>query len=351
MGKFKPGLQKEVSRIFTGISIPGKKTPDSSGVEQTKADTAGSPVNPAGVRPAPKAPPAVHTPPVRPSVPVVPEKVVPPEPVIEKAVVLPEPVVEKAVVSSEPVVEKTIAAPRPAPEAQHLFTIPEPPVSTETKSPVYEPAAQHKPANVSTQTKSPVYEPPARNQAVYEPPTKTPVQSFAKHSKIEVVTPLPEKQTALLKIIQPLMAKLLAPKPGVSPGRQKATLLLIAVLPVILVFVIAKFVITPNKAGAIPVQSAAVVASVNNQIKWQVPPPLPNSFRDPMVFGAAGKNQQDGGIVVKGIVYSEDNPSAVVGDRIVVAGDTVGGAKIVKINPGSVEFAAGDKKWSQEVEH
>jgi hypothetical protein len=54
--------------------------------------------------------------------------------------------------------------------------------------------------------------------------------------------------------------------------------------------------------------------------------------------------------VVKGIVYSEDNPCAVVGDRIVSAGDTVGGATVVKINPDSVEFTMGDKNWTQKVE-
>jgi type II secretory pathway component PulC len=55
-------------------------------------------------------------------------------------------------------------------------------------------------------------------------------------------------------------------------------------------------------------------------------------------------------LVVKGIVYSDDRPAAVVGNDIVFEGDTVGGAKVVKINQDSVEFQTNEKKWTQKVE-
>jgi hypothetical protein len=238
---------------------------------------------------------------------------------------------------------KSVVSPKPAPQTPHPFTIPEPPQSKTPapKSPVYERPQAH----------SQLYEPPARKQGVYEPPPAPSVQSSAKHQKVEIISPVPGWQTSVRKILRPLTDKFLAPKPGVSPVRQKATLALIAVLPLVFIFIITKVFVVSAKAGAKSAKTT-VAAAVSNKINWQLPLPLPDNFRDPMVFGSSGQNQQDqAGPVVKGIVYSEDNPCAVVGDRIVSAGDTVNGATVVKINPDSVEFAAGDKKWSQKVEH
>jgi hypothetical protein len=54
-------------------------------------------------------------------------------------------------------------------------------------------------------------------------------------------------------------------------------------------------------------------------------------------------------LTIKSIVYSEDNPSAVIGSRIVHEGEKVLGATVVKINKDSVEFEAGGKKWKQNI--
>jgi MSHA biogenesis protein MshK len=85
-----------------------------------------------------------------------------------------------------------------------------------------------------------------------------------------------------------------------------------------------------------------------------MPPLYPDTLRDPMTFASSFTQNQTqaeaGRVAVKGIVYSEDNPCAVVGDRIVSVGDDVDGAKVVKITPDSVEFAIGDKTWTQKVE-
>ena len=55
-------------------------------------------------------------------------------------------------------------------------------------------------------------------------------------------------------------------------------------------------------------------------------------------------------LVVKGIVYSDDDPSAVVGNRIVHEGDEIMGARVVKINRDSVVFEMDGKEWTQQVE-
>lgn len=41
---------------------------------------------------------------------------------------------------------------------------------------------------------------------------------------------------------------------------------------------------------------------------------------------------------VKGIVYSEEGPLALIGDRIVKEGDEINSVRVVKINPGEIIF-------------
>jgi type II secretory pathway component PulC len=55
-------------------------------------------------------------------------------------------------------------------------------------------------------------------------------------------------------------------------------------------------------------------------------------------------------LIVKAIVYSEDNPSAVIGKQIVHEGDEISGATIVKINEDSVEFEMNGERWKQKVQ-
>ncbi len=54
-------------------------------------------------------------------------------------------------------------------------------------------------------------------------------------------------------------------------------------------------------------------------------------------------------IEIKGILYSEENPSAIIGTEIVHEGATVSGATVVKINKDSVEFERDGKRWTQKV--
>ena len=159
------------------------------------------------------------------------------------------------------------------------------------------------------------------------------------------------RQSSLSKILRPITDKFLTPQPGVSPLRQKATLVIVAILPLVLIFVVAREFIKPAKTGKKSAKSN-VAAAIDSQINWQIPPLLPEYFRDPMVFGSSGQDQQvQTGPIVKGIVYSEDHPCAVIGERIVSVGDTVNGVTVVKINTDSVEFTDGDKTWTQKVEH
>jgi hypothetical protein len=339
MAKSKLGLQKEVSKIFTGIQIPKKGAP---GTDARSTAPVPPIIPPAQVAhpsvPAPAVSPVTVIPvieesPAAPAVP--PESATPPVPAapdVTPTVTAPAVAVPESVISA-PAPAKTVT-PKTASISPKPFTIPEPPAKTESQQP-----------------RQVVYEPPKPRQTNYESPapSSSPVSSPAKQSKVEIIQP---KESPILKIINNLKAKLLTSKHGAPSGRQKMMLMLSPVLVIILLLVVVNAVKKSPKTSAKPSKKAAVAAAFDGKITWELPQLIPVSLRDPMVFGAvstAGK-ESTAGPVVKGIVYSEDNPCAVVGDRIVSVGDTVAGATVVKINPDSVDFAMGDKKWNQKVE-
>jgi hypothetical protein len=323
MAKSKLGLQKEVSKIFLGIQIPKK---DTAGKDARSTSPASPIIPPAQVAPAPI--PAMVTPPA----PVIPPVSVPSAPVS----------VASAAAPVAPAPAK-YTSPKPAAAAPKPFTIPEPtPQST---------------PQASRQT---VYEPPKSRQATYEPPAHSPKPSPAPST---APAPVSEKQSRpepvvkqhrelpFLKIWEQVKVKLLTPKRGTSPTKQKVMILAAPVLLVVFILVITQAVKKSPSTTAKPSKKASAAVAFEGKINWELPAVIPDNLRDPMVFGATGQSKETtSGPVVKGIVYSEDNPCAVVGDRIVSVGDTVGGATVVKINTDSVEFAMGDKNWTQKVE-
>ena len=88
--------------------------------------------------------------------------------------------------------------------------------------------------------------------------------------------------------------------------------------------------------------------------KWQVPEEYPTGLRDPMQYSSApsAKEQKHGydKIIVRGIVYSDDHPAAIIGNEIAGVGDEVYGVTIIKINANSVEFQMNDNIWTQTVQ-
>jgi len=54
-------------------------------------------------------------------------------------------------------------------------------------------------------------------------------------------------------------------------------------------------------------------------------------------------------VALKGILYSEDKPSALIGEKIVTEGDIVNGVKVIKINKDTVEFEKDGVKWTQRT--
>jgi hypothetical protein len=291
MAKQKVGLQKEISKIFTGIQIPKKDA--------------------AQPKPGSAAPVPAHYIPQKPSVPA------------PKPFTIPEPTQETPATPKQP----AYSAPKPA---------------------VYEPQT---PKQVPYQTPAPT---------AYESPNPEPTilpQVSAKDLKVKSGSKIPGL-ILWLKIQDFIKVKLLTPKPGVNPLKQKAMIVITPVLMLVFMVVMANMLLKSDPAKTKPAAakaSSAAAAAFDGKINWELPPPYPQNLRDPTTFGSlAPQNQaqQENADrpAVKGIVYSEDNPCAVVGDRIVSVGDVVDGATVVKINRDSVEFSAGDKNWSQKVE-
>ena len=62
---------------------------------------------------------------------------------------------------------------------------------------------------------------------------------------------------------------------------------------------------------------------------------------------AATPNKQ---MQVTGILYSEDNPSAIVNGEVVKEGDIINDVKVVKIHKNNVEFENNGRRWTQEAQ-
>jgi hypothetical protein len=54
--------------------------------------------------------------------------------------------------------------------------------------------------------------------------------------------------------------------------------------------------------------------------------------------------------MVSGIIYHEENPSAIVWDRVVYQGDTIDGYKVVRISKDEVEFEKDGKTLIKRVQ-
>jgi hypothetical protein len=135
--------------------------------------------------------------------------------------------------------------------------------------------------------------------------------------------------------------------------KQKIMTTLIPLLFVILSFVLFKVFHTASPKAVMAQASGPMdtVTSPYEKTDWHVPAPYPESLRDPMQYGSVTAAQSDiEELAVRGIVFSEDKPSAVINGKIVRQGDIVSGTTIIKINRNSVEFEIEGKRWTRQVQ-
>jgi hypothetical protein len=167
---------------------------------------------------------------------------------------------------------------------------------------------------------------------------------------------------------QQIKDKLFTPKPGVSPAKQKAMVIMIPILAIIMIFAFRQVLSkAPRKTEGNENDDTPAVASntdSGNEIDWQIPEPITIITRDPIQLPDESNTQtpdqnteQNGAtntenqelIMIRDIVYSHDKPSAVVGSQIVYVGDKINGATVVRIDKDSVEFEKDGARWEQNV--
>ena len=220
--------------------------------------------------------------------------------------------------------------------------------STATK----EPADYGPPSHLSGRK---VEAPQPRKSPPKAPPTEKPKADEKKAAKVQMPVEIkPAGPSALEQVVQRIKDKLFEPKPGVSPARQKAMVVLVPVMFIGMVLAFLKVLGGGPGETTVPktFKPSNVAAAATSTIDWQIPEAYPTTLRDPMQFKQVAMPTPDetGKLSIKGILYSEQNPSVIIGIEILHEGDTVSGATIVKINEDSVEFEMNGKKWTQKVQ-
>jgi len=164
---------------------------------------------------------------------------------------------------------------------------------------------------------------------------------------------------------QQIRNKLFKPKPGVSTAKQKAMVVMMPLLFIVLIFMLFRGGVfgtsaEHTEASAEDTAPGVGTAGANTKIDWEIPEPYPTKLRDPMrlvpeeTAQTEKTEQTETGktieIIVKSILYSEDNPSAVISGRIVHEGDKIRNASVIKISRDNVEFEMNGKRWTQKVQ-
>jgi hypothetical protein len=157
--------------------------------------------------------------------------------------------------------------------------------------------------------------------------------------------------------------KLLPETEGVRNTRQKVMVVLIPILFIVMIFMFRQVLSkAPRETqGALNDDTPLVSPKASdNDIDWKIPEPMPVKMRDPVQLAAQNTpddNGQPGTLndpgmepfSLRGILYSDDMPSAVIGNKIVHLNETFNGIKIVEIDKDCVVFEKDGKRWTKKV--
>lgn len=213
-------------------------------------------------------------------------------------------------------------------------------------SPANRPATATKPAQVN----KPVLKPDKNSSYTPKPaPAKPKVQPSPKPT-----TTLSKQQSPLLSKVKDFLDSL---QDGTEQARQRKMAVLIGLLSVVLVCVFFFVLYEPKKGHANPVSDTVALNSDQTQTwktNWTVPEIYPDTLRDPMRYNPTATADptitQIGQLVIKGIVFSKDKPSAIISGSIVSEGQKILGVTVIKINKESVEFEKDGKTWTQPIQ-
>ena len=220
-------------------------------------------------------------------------------------------------------------------------------------------AEQNQTANISPK-------PTSTNQMPKSPPINKlpqPKESLKQAAKATQPESSPFIEETNDGLWQQIKDKLFTAKPGVSPAKQKAVVIMVPVLAIIMIFAFRQVLSkAPHQTEGAGTDDTPVVANADagHEIDWKIPEPIAVIMRDPVKLPDESNTQNGdpnettgevttGTIIVRDIVYSHDKPSAVIGSKIVYVGDKVYDATIVKINRNSIEFEKDGDRWEQNV--
>jgi hypothetical protein len=181
----------------------------------------------------------------------------------------------------------------------------------------------------------------------------------------------PFAETSGSSLGQRLRDKLITSGLATGTAKDKVMAVLVPVLAIVMIFMFRQVLSkSPGKAKGATKDDAPVVvaANVGDEVEWKLPEPMPAAMRDPTKLPSPeeaqsetpentqepGRNVATSGtqttaIRIRGLVYSQDKPSIVVGNEIFHIGDKVNGATIVRINRDSVEFERDGETWVRKV--
>ena len=189
----------------------------------------------------------------------------------------------------------------------------------------------------------------------------TPTVSTMRPKPLPKMQVIPQKKKSQSTVMLKVKKAVCGSEKGKMDPRQKKMTIVVGVLSLLFVGVLVFSLggLGQSKAKAAgkenTQQDSMVQAQQAKILQWQTPQPLPAQLRNPMSphvsqsaqgFNAAGDEQ----MVVKGIVFSQNNPSAIIGNKIVWEGEAINGVKIIKITKDSVEFEMDEERWTQQVQ-
>ncbi len=201
-------------------------------------------------------------------------------------------------------------------------------------------------------------------QPAQETPRSVPPDSYRSQETSYDVGQMPQsksfasaaKLAGLLAVWDKIMAVIAPPSDDPEVARQRKMTSLVGFLGVVFACVLFFVLREPrdSRAGEFGNQLAGSVKS--KQIEWVKPEPWPEDLRNPMTLDkrVMVDEQSDPFVnqdmfVITGIVQSTSGNHAIISNKILGEGDEINGAKVIKINPDSVEFETSEHRWTQPL--
>lgn len=187
-------------------------------------------------------------------------------------------------------------------------------------------------------------------------------QSLNKENTEEQTKTTPSGQGKVTELWQQIKQRIMPKNAGAGDTKQKVMVILIPILFIIMIFMFRQVLSkSPKKTKASTNNdTSAHVAQNNDEIDWQIPEQIPTGLRDPIKPSSRTTSsiitQTDSNSIsnldmlsVRGIIYSHDKPSAVIGDQIVHLNDKIDDATVVEIERDYVIFEKDGKRWMKKV--